>query len=582
MQHRKKSFMEKTESHSPGENLSFNTIVSTFSRGATIEIDRPLKLTADLDLPENISLVFGPHGQLNGAFTLIGNNTKILADPEAWIFGLEVKIIGVWQAEFTPSWFGAIYDGTTDCTAAIQKCLDQRGEIRLRGTGTALISKSLWIYGGTRLLLDPGFTIRLADQSCCPMLRTQWADQRYFAQSFPDFVHNPAFPHFISATDSPDQWQLGKPEENIIISGGTWDANGANNPGLSYLWGTFGFFGCLMQIVHVHGFILKDTTLYDATMYSFEGAKLTGFHIENIHIDMRELRPNTDGIHLEGECYNGVISNIHGRTWDDMVALNGGDSWYPKYPPGIPAPERGTGMNVRWIPLLQGGIKHVIIQNIHVTEGMLGYRAVRLLAADSHKMDEILIDGIYGKFAINAVFISSHYEKTAPYGTIIIRNLNCEVYEKEELSETKDFTRHGHIKLEARTTVDTLMLDNIRYIRNTGNGQFFQCLGKLSRLFVCNMDLSVGLNVCFFGRGAFNCIGDSALVEEAFFTNFSLNRQANMRYDIAFQGNFRRISLTNCTIEADTVFALNEPEQSTINCANTTFLCKKTGMTEDR
>jgi hypothetical protein len=553
---------------------SFNAAVASLQAGQALEIAGTLPLTADVELPDGVTLVFGPRGRLTGAFTLTGCRTRLMADEHACIFSADVTLAGTWNTHFSPQWFGAVYDGVTDCTVAIQTCLNQKGEIRLRGNGTALISAPLWIYSDTWLHLDPGFTIRLADHSCCPLLRTRWADQRYFSETFPTFVTDPAFPRFLSADDKPADWKLGPPEVNITVTGGTWDANGANNPRQDYRWGSFDYCGFLMQMVNVEGFILRDVRLFDPCTYFFEAAKLTRFCIENIHMDMRELRANQDGIHLEGECYNGVIQNIHGRTWDDMVALNGGDSFYPKYPRGVTAPPKGQGTNILWIPFLQGGIRHIIIRDIHVAEGQTGYRAVRLLSTAKYIIDEITIDGIYGRYAVNAVLISAHYESIAPYGTLIIRNLACTV---DGDPETLQWPRQGHIKLEnERVAIDTLIIDGGRYIRTPRNGQFFQCPGSVKRLFVSNLDISVAPGTTFLGRGAFNCTGsDRALVHEAYFSNVSINREAEARYDIAIQGRWRRVKMVNCLIDADVVCDFAGYAEGRLQEVNNEFICRE-------
>jgi|GEM_PF-4376885 len=542
--------------------------------GEVIEINRAVALASNLELPPGVTLVFGARGRLEGAGTLAGANTRIMADEHAPIFSGEIRLAGTWNTYFSPQWFGAVYDGTTDCTAAIQKCLDRCGEVRLRGSGTALISSALVIRGGTWLNLDPGFTIRLADNACCAMLRTPWADQRYFAGKFPDFVTDPAFPGFRSKDDNPAHWKLGPAEADIKVTGGIWDANGAANPKNVHRWGSFGYWGVLMQIVNADGFMFRDVRLFDANTYFFEAAKLINFCIENIHMDMRELRPNQDGIHLEGECYNGVIRNISGRTWDDMVALNGGDSWYPKYPPGVTPPPKGQGANILWIPFLQGGIKNIVIKDIHVSEGLTGYRAVRLLSTARYKMDAITIDGVYGLYAVNAILISAHYENMAPYGTIIIRNLACEV---AGTPETAEYTRQGIIHLEnERVAIDNLIIDGGNYTRTAGNGQFFKCPGTVKRLFASNLNITVRKGTAFFGRGAFNCAGsDRALIQEAYFNNVSINSEGEGRYDVAFQGRWRRIKMTNCLVDADVVFDFSGCEEARLQETNNEFICRE-------
>lgn len=456
------------------------------------------------------------------------------------------------DGDLSPSQFGAVYDGKTDCTEAIQRCLDQRGTVRLRGNGTALISRSLIIHGGTWLCLDPGFTIRLADNACCSMLRTQWADQRYFDDEFPEFVTDPEFPRFVSADDGPDDWTLGEPERNIRITGGIWDANGANNPRLTHVWGSYDFRGFMMQIVNVKGFVLRDVNLFDSTTYFFDAALLADFTVDNIHLDMRERRPNQDGIHLEGECYNGVISNIHGRTWDDMVALNGGDSAYPKYPEGVPVPERGTGTNILWKSIRQGNIRHIMIRNIHVSEGMTGFRAVRLLSTGKYPIDEVTIDGVYGRYAVDGILISAHHEASAPYGTVIVRNVVCSI---DGEPDTSEHGRRGLFWLEnERVRIETLIIDGCRFRRTARNGSFLYAKGSIDRLFLSNVDITVEEDAPRLGRGVLSCLGDNAAIGDARLCNVSLNAPAGNGPDIAFQGNWRRLNLANCRITAETTF----------------------------
>lgn len=469
--------------------------------------------------------------------------------------------------EWDPCQFGAVYDGRTDCTDAIQECLNRRGTVRLRGNGTALISRSLIIQSDTWLSLDPGFRIRLADGSCCEMLRTRWADQRYFEDEFPDFVTDPAYPRHISPDDKPSDWVLGEAERNIRVTGGIWDANGGSNPRLDYLWGSFGFIGHLMAIVNADNFSLRDVYLFDATTYFFDAALLSNFVIDNIHMDMRALRPNQDGIHLEGECYNGVINNIHGRTWDDMVALNGGDSFYPKYPPGVEVPEEGTGTRILWKSYRQGNIRNIMISNIHVSEGMTGYRAVRLLSTGKYPIDAVTIEGVYGKYNVDGVIISSHYEKESPYGTIILRNINCTVAGGED---EPGRGRRGLIWVDSRAQIDSLMIENCRYRRTAQNGELLFVEGRIRRLFMNNIDVTIADDAPRTGRGLMSSTGSKAVISDTYINNFSLTTDDDSPYDIAFKGNWRRINISNAFIEALKAFDLAEEPTPQISKTNFT------------
>ena len=40
---------------------------------------------------------------------------------------------------------------------------------------------------------------------------------------------------------------------------------------------------------------------------------------------LRQVFLNMDGVHLDGWCHHGKISNLRGTCFDDMVALNAND-----------------------------------------------------------------------------------------------------------------------------------------------------------------------------------------------------------------------------------------------------------------
>lgn len=75
--------------------------------------------------------------------------------------------------------------------------------------------------------------------------------------------------------------------------------------------------------------------------------------MKNIKFDYLSPRANIDGIHFDGECSNGVVVNVFGKTNDDMVTFNGGDSWYPKNVGGAIT----TEANRLWYPFKQGKIE---------------------------------------------------------------------------------------------------------------------------------------------------------------------------------------------------------------------------------
>lgn len=75
-----------------------------------------------ITVPENCTLQFEGGSFSNG--TIIGNGT-IIKDTLSKIFGLDITIQGTFNVDFArPEWFGAISDGSSDSTDAIQKAFD--------------------------------------------------------------------------------------------------------------------------------------------------------------------------------------------------------------------------------------------------------------------------------------------------------------------------------------------------------------------------------------------------------------------------------------------------------------------------
>lgn len=92
-------------------------------------------------IPAGCILKFEGGKVTNG--TLVGQNTGIEAGT-AQIFDTDITLSGSWNvAEAYPEWFGAVCNGSTNCTAAIQKCfsINTPGNLAVRfSSGQYLIS----------------------------------------------------------------------------------------------------------------------------------------------------------------------------------------------------------------------------------------------------------------------------------------------------------------------------------------------------------------------------------------------------------------------------------------------------------
>ena len=254
-------------------------------------------------------------------------------------------------------------DGKHDDTQALQAMLDDGGVVRVERPGIYLISRTLIIRSNTRLILSPGVHVLAAPLSCCALIENE---------------------HFAG----------GGRDEHIEITGGLWDGNCDNmgliaeyesghrlddpyDPGL--------FKGKLIRFAHVDCIMLTRMTVKDPVSYGVQIADVRGFVVRDIFFDYNWHFGTTDGIHINGPAYDGVIENLAGTTNDDLVSLTTYDEPHAE--------------------VTLGPIENVYIHNLSACNG---YSGVRLLSGEGYNLRAVRIDGLYGTFRHHAVVISNH------------------------------------------------------------------------------------------------------------------------------------------------------------------------------
>ena len=346
--------------------------------------------------------------------------------------------------EIRPTDFGAVYDGKTDCSAAIQRCLDLGGTILFEGAGTARVDSTVHVRkSGTCLKLDSDFCVMLGDQVNAPILDTPGAAYFY---------------------DDPrvNTERL----KGLTIVGGIFDGNARNQTkGHNYLMP-------VLRIVDVDDFRLEKVWLRNPRIYATILAGLDRFVIRDIRVHNDFAALNCDGLHFSGHVYNGVVENVSGNPADDMIGLNVSGDWKP------------NSNNPREEQARVGGATNVVIRNLHCEAGC--FRAVRLLCNDRFPIDDVTIDGVTGEtHAMGGVIGLTNWSEPARFGKVVIRNVNC-TNVGDQYSYLKD--KSGTVfwigndasraEMKVDCVVDTLVISNVMLSADSKHRMAFMTLPR--------------------------------------------------------------------------------------------------------
>ena len=216
-------------------------------------------------------------------------------------------------------------DGIHDDYPAIQEMIDSTScEVCLPAPEKCyLISKTLTLPSNFKLKLPRYAKIKLMEQSNCPMISNKLI--RDYAERLP----NP-----LEAEICKQLWYFVNeysPEVNsfnIEVEGGIWDFNNMEqipNPEQVRNYEPYGYTGDGIFFYGVKGLRLSNMTFKDPTHYGATLDRVSYFTVENITFDYNYGNPyavNMDGVHLNGNCHYGVIRNLKGACYDDLVAIN--------------------------------------------------------------------------------------------------------------------------------------------------------------------------------------------------------------------------------------------------------------------
>jgi polygalacturonase len=294
-------------------------------------------------------------------------------------------------------------DGLHDDTDAIQALLDSGiCDVELPVPEKEyLISRTLIIHSNQTLRLPQTATIKLMPHSDCLMLTNRGEDDHDIAViggiwDFNNLKQRPnpllalatyvnSRPDGLNVSDNPDCTVDTHYREDVVMR---------------Y---TDEYRGVAMRFSHIKRFVVRDLTIKDPVTFCLQMAYVTHFTIENIQFDQNWGNPHAehmDGIHIDGGCRFGLIRNIQGTCYDDMVALNADDFY-------------------------DGPIEDIVIDGVFGRDSL---RGVRLLSIDS-PVQRISISNLYGTFYQNAIALTYFYPRFGTRGRmdqICIRNIFAE------------------------------------------------------------------------------------------------------------------------------------------------------------
>lgn len=273
-------------------------------------------------------------------------------------------------------------DGVTDDTAAIQARLDSGISCVYLPPPPKeyLISKSLKIGSNQELRLDRFTVIHLAPNSNCPLIE----NKGFLEGGNCRFAVTGGIWDYDNLHQVPNQMQI--PEENRIK---------LNPPRKDRFEFRYEYvLGCAMRFHNVENITIKGLTIRNPATYGMKFCRMSYFLIDDITFDYTTWNPiplNMDGVHLDGFCHHGKISNLRGTCYDDMVALNANDG----------------GCSVEKGPITDIDIDGIYADYCH--------SAVRILSAPE-PVRRVTIRNVHGNFYCYTVGLT-HYFPGNPRGT---------------------------------------------------------------------------------------------------------------------------------------------------------------------
>ncbi len=374
-------------------------------------------------------------------------------------------------------------DGIHDDTLALQAMLDECGIVKVEKPGAYIVSKTLIIHSNTRFVLSPGAKLLAAPMSRCSLIQNE-----HFADSGRD-----QYIEIIGGIFDGNCDEMGIDAEYII----SHREDNAYSPDA--------YSGKLLRFAGVDSLALEKLTVRNPLGYGIQIADANGYVVRDVFFDYNWHYGCTDGVHINGPSYNGVIENLYGTTNDDMIGM--------------------TTVDEQHAEVTKGEIVNIDIRNVTANNG---YSGIRLLSAGDFDMRNIHISGVYGTYRHNAVLVSHHntrpgtriwfddiviehiYSSKSPtpltedcfvrwegkdrMGAIIKhpliwfeKGINCgNVVIRDVSRDEKADTRGALIQIDEGANIERLIVDNVS--QKGTDAPVFQNDGNIGKLIATNIE----------------------------------------------------------------------------------------------
>ena len=314
---------------------------------------------------------------------------------------------------------------------------------------------------------------------------------------------------------------------------------------------------------------MKNLKVKDARTYQILIAGITHYEIDNIYSERSFNLVNQDGIHIHGQCYHGIISNVYGVSGDDLIAVTTMEA---------------RDLSVRIGDVIDLKIKNVFEYGIHPNASISNPIEVSAVKPNDYNafgpirfsytdelIDNVIVENVNYNFPIKgcAVIISNvpnlNSSSTGQFnhgvgkvGTITFRNI----------SGVKNSARP--FGLGNFTKIDKLIVENCDFknIDNDYNSPLIWDLENFStdqNPFVNNKIGTLVFRNCFFTKGNSNAteqglIYSKGKINEVIFDNFIMQETADANNHIMFlaRTNIDVLTIKNSKILVDQIIFTNK------------------------